>query len=288
MAKVIRPPPTVPPRAAAARAQRRPLLRMKRFWLCIIGGAGIMAVLIAWMCARSTPSWYRPLSAQDTAVQDEAEQAKRKVFTELHNAMERTPLGDQRWTITQDEINAALAVAFMQAMETPAAGGGAPVISSPFVLLKPGVVTIAARTTRVSSGDPNGGVMAASFIVESSVGGGGAPMGNIRLSSAQVGRLPIPTSLLHSRIQAMEPALVTLANQAITMQFNNAGQGGTPPRIPEIEAAVHAIINAQPFPLSFTVDRRKVLVKEIRVEDGSLTIVFSPPTPAVVPPHPVR
>jgi hypothetical protein len=272
------PPPTPPKKIA-----RLPYPRSRRGWIILVGSSLFMLLLITWLLSRATPSWYHPLNPTETAVIDKAEHAQDK-FLDLHNALQRTPLGDQRWTVTQDELNALLAVRFNAATPAPTDAVAPPLISAPFVRFTPGLVTVAARTTKVSACNANGGVVSASFVVESSTAPDGSPVGHVRLASTHVGNLPIPTSVVQNKIRALAPAIITAANQAITYQFGSKSGA----KVPEIETAIHAIVDAEPFPLLFTYDRRKILVKEIRVADGSLSITFAPPTPAAVSPRPPR
>ncbi|HVS70045.1 MAG TPA: hypothetical protein VHQ47_02190 [Phycisphaerae bacterium] len=264
---------------------RFPRPRSRRAWIAFLASLVLLALLIAWLLSRATPSWYAPLSASDNRVIDDAYTAQSKLL-EIHNALQRTPLGDQRWTITQDELNAFLAVNFPS---SPAHAGAAapPLVSDPFVRLTPGLVTIGVRTTRVSSANPNGGVVSVSFVVDSTTAPDGSPIGHIRVASAAVGRLPIPASIVQSKIRALAPTIITLANDAITRQFSGSTTR-SPARIPDIETAIHAIVDGQPFPLRFTADRRTVLIHEIRVDNGALSITFSPPTPAAVRPRPLH
>lgn len=272
--------PAASPHKAPSRLR---LPRTRRAWALLIGGALLGLLLFTWLLSRATPSWYRPLNPTDTAVIDKAERAQDK-FLDLHNALQRTPLGDQRWSVTQEELNAFLSVHFNAATPAPGDAVAPPLISAPFVRLSPGFVTVAARTTKVSGGNANGGVVSASFVVESSTAADGSPVGHIRLASTHVGNLPIPTSVVQNKIRALAPAIITAANQAITYQFGSKSGA----KVPEIETAIHAIVDAEPFPLLFTYDRRKILVKEIRVGNGFISITFAPPTPAAVTPRPPR
>ncbi|HVX84567.1 MAG TPA: hypothetical protein VH253_07100 [Phycisphaerae bacterium] len=284
------PPPPSPPPAKHLIIRPSPLSRIprprsRRAWLALLASLLLLALLTAWLLSRATPSWYVPLSASDNRVIDDAYNAQSKLL-EIHNALQRTPLGDQRWTISQDELNAFLAVNFPSS-PTHAGASAPPLVSDPFVRLTPGLVTIALRTTRVSSSNPNGGVVSVSFVVDSTIASDGSPVGHVRVASAAVGRLPIPASVVQSKIRQLSPTIITLANDAISRQFSTS-TSAAPARVPDIETAIHAIVDGQPFPLRFTADRRTVIIHEIRVDNGSLSITFSPPTPAAVRPRPLH
>src|SRR3954471_7940494 len=73
-------------------------------------GLVIVALLTAWMMARSTPGWYGPLDPNDDVVNANASRSE-SLFSELRNDVGRAPFGqDLTWTITQDELNSFLAV----------------------------------------------------------------------------------------------------------------------------------------------------------------------------------
>jgi hypothetical protein len=240
-------------------------------------GLVVVVVLTAWLMARSTPRWYQPLDPNDDGVSAEASHAQ-NLMAELNNSVQRVPLGDQRWTITQNELNSLLAVYAHTALDQV----GNP-ISDPYVRFENGKVTIAARSTRLPSGYAQGGVGSVSFSVGIVAGSDGAPKGLARLESVHVGVLTVPKSLVESRLRAVLPAIVTAAvdagRQLGTGSRSNPGHNFDA----MIEQVVRAIVMGEPFPLQYRIDRRDVIIKELKVEDGRFTIVVGPPVPALPP-----
>ena len=209
-------PPTPPSRPDAAPAPPIPAglkkhlpLRPRtwRGWLLAAFAVVSLILLATWILSRTTPPWYRPLPPDEDWVIDNYDHAQ-KTMLDLHNVTERVPLGEQTWSITQDEINSLLAIQFAPPLNpdgtrTPPANP--PVVSAPFVLFTPGEVTFCARTTRLASGNPNGGVVSATFSVSIVSGADGKPSGLVRLKSVWAGNLPIPKSAVEPRIRACCP-----------------------------------------------------------------------------------
>src|SRR5206468_2109759 len=96
------------------------------------------------------------------------------------------------------------------------------------------------------------------------------------------GCMPVPKSLVESRIPSLTPTAVAAARRELALQFGSHSKA-----IPEAETAIRAILQGDRFPVHFVYDRRPVVVKEVRVEEGSLTVVFAPPTSTAVRPRPV-
>jgi hypothetical protein len=236
----------------------------------------VALLVIAFLMARHTPSWYVPLDPTSNHVLDEADVAQNKVALDLHNAMQRVPLGDQKWTITQDEINSLLAIRFNN---TPADQAAALPVSGPLVIFSRGEVRLAIRTKKVPNSDPAGGVASIVFGVTTTTDSKGEPIGLIKITGVYAGSLPIPKSLVEERMRRAVPTLAALVHQTITYQL---GVRDSASMMPQIETAIRAVAEGQPFPLKFVADHREVLVKEIEVDDGVLTIVFGPP-PAPLP-----
>ena len=90
-----------------------------------------VAVLVCWLLARMTPSWYLPLDPTLNSVMDTAQEAQRVLLFESRNTVERVPLGEQRWTITQDEINSLLAMSTAAAQPAGTGVGAADPAQAP-------------------------------------------------------------------------------------------------------------------------------------------------------------
>jgi hypothetical protein len=239
--------------------------------------AGVLAVLLVstFLLARHTPSWYVPLDPTSDHVLDEADVAQNKVALELHNAVQRVPLGYQKWTITQDEINSLLAIRFSTA--APDKSASFPV-SGPLVIFSGGKVRLAVRTTKIPSGNAAGGVASIVFGVTTTTNAGGEPIGLIKIEGVYAGSLPIPKWLVEERMRRAVPTLAAVAHQTITYQL---GVRDSASMMPQIETAIRAVAMGEPFPLKFVADHRDVLVKVIQVDDGVLTVIFGPPATLV-------
>jgi hypothetical protein len=247
-----------------------------RKWSPIAAGIILLLLVGAFLMVRHTPSWYVPLDPTSDHVLDEADVAQNKVALELHNAVQRVPLGDQKWTITQDEINSLLAIRFSNA--APDKAGSLP-ISGPLIIFSGGEVRLAVRTTKIPSGNAAGGVASIVFAVTTTTDAAGEPIGLIKITGVYAGSLPIPKSLVEERMRRAVPTIAAVAHQTITYQL---GVRDSASMMPQIETAIHAVAEGEPFPLKFVADHREVLVKEIHIDDGILTIVLGPP-PAPLP-----
>ncbi|HUO07474.1 MAG TPA: hypothetical protein VM008_04170 [Phycisphaerae bacterium] len=273
-----------PSPAATPRRTRTPRFR-RRTWFGVGLLLGAVVLLICYCLARSTPSWYQPLNANANDVIDDADVAQNKLRFEIHNTMERVPLGPQQWKITQHQVDSLLAIRFSPAADNPATKAAPPqepLASSPFVLFTPGEVTVGVRSPKIPGSDPAGGLLSVSFSVETSTAPDGSPMGAIHIGSAHIGLLPIPRSIVQSKLQSMVPGIAAVAQQTMTYQL---GVRDASALMPQVETAIRAIANGEPFPLHFRYDRREVVIQEIRVDDGLLTITFVPPTPAGIRPR---
>jgi hypothetical protein len=274
----------LPPAASPAGPRRFRRVR-RRTWFGIGLLVGAVVVVVCYSLARSTPSWYQPLNATSNDVIDDADVAQNKLRFEIHNTMERVPLGPQEWKITQHQVDSLLAIRFSPAGDnstTSAAPAKEPLATSPFVLFTPGEVTVAARSTKVPGSDPAGGLLSVAFTVETSTAPDGSPLGAIHIAGCHIGLLPIPKSIVQSKLRSMVPAIATVAQQTMTYQL---GVRDASALMPQVETAIRAIADGDPFPLHFRYDRREVVIQEIRVDDGLLTITFVPPTPAGVRPR---
>jgi len=289
------PPPlrNAPPRPSLL-SRLRP--RTRRDWLLSLSATAIVLLVFAWMLSRMTPSWYRPLDPTDVRVIDAADNAQKRAL-ELHNVIGRVPLGEQRWAISQDEVNSFMAIRFAPplnpdgsrtgdsaAVPLPTSPGKTPpVVSGPVVAFTPGKVTVSAHTTRIPGPDPAGGVGSLVFTVGIVNASDGKPMGLVKLTGVWIGRLPVPKSVVQSRLHAMVPSIAAAAQQAIQLNLNIRDASNINPYIEEI---IRSVGEGRPFPLEYTVEKKRIVIKELRVDQGLFTVVLAPPTPAAVMPRP--
>jgi hypothetical protein len=252
-----------------------------------LGGMLVVGVFVCWVLARMTPAWYLPLDPANDEVIRTAGQAQNRLYFDLRTAMERVPLGEQRWTITQDEINSFLAVNTPGLSSTngthPSADPARNPISDPYVVFTKGQVSVCARITKLPSPDPQGGVASLTFAVGIVAGPDGKPRGQVKLAGAWAGKLPIPRGMLEDRLRALVPTIAEAARQTAQVQF---GMRDMDRNGPIIEQFVRGVGAGLPFPLQFKMDNREFVVKELRVDDGSFTIVLAPTKPVAVAPRP--
>jgi hypothetical protein len=259
--------------------RRRLVPRTWRGWLGVAGLVVGVVLVTAWGFARATPGWYQPLDPQDDGVIDTADHAQKRLL-DLHNVIGRVPLGEQRWSITQDEINSLLAIRFAPPL-TADGGRQAPakpaVVSGPVVVFTPGKVTVSARTTRspvLGVGDPAGGVVSVVFSVGIVRGADGTDMGLVKLDGVWLGLLPVPRGLLEGRLRALMPMITAAVEEAIELQLNGRD---TAKIMPYAEEVVRSVTEAKPFPLRHAIDKKQIVIRELRVAEGSFSTVLVPP-----------
>jgi hypothetical protein len=285
-----RSPSPTPKRRSLLSKLRLATWRQRFEWLIAVL---FVAVVACWIFARMTPSWYAPLSATDDNVMRLAGRAQTLLYFELRNTAERVPLGEQRWTITQDEINSFLAVntAPQNAEGGGGSGGGMPALadsarttaSDPFVVFTKGQVTVCARISKLPSPEPQGGVGSLTFSVGVVNAPDGKPMGQVKLMKVWAGNMPVPRSLLEPWMAQQIPGMAEAVQRMAQLQFGVRGVVKTEPILQQI---VQSIGEGRPFPLQYKVDNKEFLIKELSVDDGSLTVVLAPLKPAAVLPRP--
>jgi len=248
-----------------------------------LAGVLLVAVLVSWMLIRATPGWYRPLDPDDQGVQDAGLRGQTLLYFDLRTATERVPLGEQRWSISQDEMNSFLAVNYSQPLTTagtrtvmdPARNP----VSDPFVVFGNGEITVGARITKVPSGNAQGGVGSARFSVAVEHGSDGEPMGVVKLQRVYAGLLPVPRGLVESRLQALLPVILQASVHVAEVQL---GAHASEKTENAVEAIARGVVDGTPFPLHFKQDKKEFVVKEIVVEPGRFTMELAPVKPAVV------
>ncbi len=250
-----------------------------RFGLC----AFLSLALLSWLLARSTPSWYAPLDPQDIAVLDNADRAQHKLLTGLNNTLQAVPLGEQRWTITQDEINSMIAARLATSDLNPDGSTTSDAaFSNPVVVFTPGKITLAVRAKKAPGNHPNGGVVSVTLSVRNTQFSTGDPAAQITLDSAWIGNLPIPKSLVENNARSYAPKVLALIQQSLAYKIGGKDAANM---MPQIHDATALFLEGSPFPMSFSFNRRKIVVKAVKIEDGSLTLIFIPPTTAAVRPR---
>ena len=273
-------PPGPGPRASSRTLFQRLHLATWRGRFAWLGGSLVLLILIIWILARMTPSWYRPLDPSDQGVIDAAGRAQTRLYFDLHNAAQRTPLGDQPWSISQDDLNAFLAINFAgpatsMGTTTDLAPSASRPISGPCITFSRGRVAISARAWGIPGAGKSGIVGTLVFSLDTTTGPDGRTMGRVGLESAWIGCLPVPRSLVATRIRALMPAVITAIQSAVQVQVGARD-------ISEIERALQSAGAGEPFPLQYRVDRRDIVIRDLRVDEGAFSFVLAPARPLTV------
>jgi len=243
-----------------------------RRWILIVLALLIVLAVVGWVLVRMTPSWYVPLDPTSQRVIDLMEQAQNsldiRLSARLHNAMESVPLGEQSWSISQDEVNALIA-----SRSEGWKGGG---VTGPLVVFTPGKITLAARSKHIPSGNSDGGVGSVVISVLHTPAETPFDLSSnaIKIHGAWLGCLPVPKSIVESRLAAMAPEIIAAVQLQMRLQVGSSQQ------LKNIEPVLTGIFRGEPLP---PIDPRRVVIKEIRVDDGVLTIVFTRPVKPLVP-----
>jgi hypothetical protein len=267
-------------------AGRNSIWRMLRLhsWLGRAGWAlGIaLAVIVAcWFMSRSTPTWYQPLDPSDSNVNANASRAETLMNFEWRNTMQRVPLGDQTWSITQDELNSYLAVYASRALDS----AGNP-ISDPYVVFSKNEVTLAARSKHLPGSEAQGGVGSVTFGIGIVTDASGMRRGLIQLRSVHAGLLPVPKSVVETRMREFLPVVINAAVDAARTQLGISSRENAVHDLDEvIEQIIRHVARGEPFPLEFRAVKKDIVIKELLVEKGRLTIVLSPARPVTSAPN---
>lgn len=252
-------------------------------------GMLVFALLVSWMLIRATPAWYRPLDPDDQGVQDAALRGQTLLYFNLRNATERVPLGEQRWSISQDELNGFLAVNYSPPLTTvgtratmdPARNP----VSDPFVVFGNGEITVGARITKIPSGNQQGGVGSVRFSMAVTPGPDGEPQGVVKMQRVYAGLLPVPQFVVASRLQALLPVILQASVHVAEVQMGAHASDKTETAV---EAIARGVVEGTPFPLHFKLDKKEFIVKDIVVEPGRFTLLLAPVKPAVVQSRPLN
>lgn len=257
------------PRTNERTGIRRYLPRTRRGWAATILGTLTLVAVAAFLLTRVTPWWHHPLDATQDDVIQVADDAHRRVI-DLHNTLQRSMGGENTWTITDDHVNALLAVKFAEKAGPQAHAAG---VSAPSVYFGDGQITVSARTTKLPGGPAEGTVVSVAFSISTETDMNGMAWGRFQLDGLWVGALRMPKAVAEKRIEEMLPEVMPAIHQAITLQLGarNARDVG-----PEVERAISATLKGEEFPLRFKVNRRTVAIREITVQDRTLAITFVP------------
>lgn len=241
---------------------RRLFPRTLRGWALAFLGGLLLALLVLWWSAARTPGWYRPPAGDDPAVIDAASRFELRSFSNNVHQIR----------VLQNELNAFLAVRYGQYE-----GQKAPPISGPMVIFSPGAFTICARANKLPG--IGSGVLALTFTAELLPPDPAAETASrvqIRLRSASLGSLPLPTSMVRQRLAPEILRLAPLIEQA-TLVSPEAGRRRSDIAPEEISALLGHIAREAPFAVPMKVGRYPVRIESLQLHRGELVLGLERP-----------
>lgn len=272
---------------------RSPLPPTRRRWkfrhylllaLAILILLGIMAVYLL----NRIPTWYQPMHLTDTNVDLVAEAAQERLV-EFGNRVQNAPMANGVWTITQDQINALIAVRFAETRSSTRMAGRGPEggtsineITDPMVIFSPNVIRLAARTPILPGGGKVGGVGSLTLTVitlppDVRPGAGRRMSGNqlgIKVTGVSINSLPLPNWVIQQKLDETIPKLSASIRQLLVSNIGNRADH----YMPAINQWLDHAKRGEPFtPLLVTEGDRPFAIKNIQVDEGILTIEVGPP-----------
>ena len=121
------------------------------------------------------------------------------------------------------------------------------------------------------------------FSVGLITGPDGNPMGQVTLTRVWAGYLPVPRALLQSWMARQVPAMTEAVRRMVELQF---GQRDIVKAAPIVQQILQGVGEGRSFPLQYKVDKKEFVIKELRVDDGLLTVVLAPLKPAATTSQP--
>jgi hypothetical protein len=215
----------------------------------------------------STPHWYQPLDPKAAATIDMSESAQYRLL-DVHNTLERALVGPATWRITQDQINAFLAID--SGVNTALAEHGA---VAPAVRFSKDTVGLCARVRGVPSLDPRGGVVTVQLTVRGT--GGPSPTAQISCDKVFINALRVPRSLLVDRLQPAVPALAAALPKALSHLRIRLPHDVDP------TVLVRQLLAGESFPARFSYRNRPMHSETLTVSDGALAETIQPDAPHV-------
>ncbi|MEI8197490.1 MAG: hypothetical protein WCI73_16465, partial [Phycisphaerae bacterium] len=150
------------------------------------------------------------------------------------------------------------------------------------VLFTPNVITLAARSPILPGGGKTGGVGSLKITIKTlppelrpgTARGGHANQLGIKITGVSINSLPLPNWVIQEQMDKAIPKLSAGIRQLL---FSNIG-----PRadyyMPAINQWLDHVKHGEPFtPAMVTEGDRDFALKDIRIEEGQLTIVVGPP-----------
>ncbi len=223
--------------------------------LIVLIFAAVIALLIL------PPSWYRPIQTMNDDVYNQADHAQASLMA-LRNKLRRPDPGTITWTITEQEINSLLAVAYGvdQKSKTPHNPGG---LTDPFVRFTDNQITFAARDTQL----PGNPVASVGVNVRLISAAGAPPQARITINALHAGDLPLPPSLLTNRLKTFLPRLAPVVEKIIDVY---AGPQYARLATPQIVQSVAAIFSGKPFPTELRLNHRKLMIDKLVIRGPSV------------------
>lgn len=250
--------------------------RAKRILLLLLGFLLVSSLLIGYLLYR-TPSWYQPTHITDPDIDATADAAQLRIV-ELANQVQNAPVKSFTWSITQNQINSLIAVrvATNRPNTNPSEAPSSDQITDPMVYFSPGKITLAARSTRIPSSDSQGGVGSLAITLETLVPESGTGNNQVRIAveGLAVNSLPLPRWVIKNQIDKAGPLLVREVRRIMVSNMGNKAEHFMPDIIDWLDHAQRG----EPFtPQLKTEGLRPFALKEIRVDQGKLTLRIGPP-----------
>ncbi len=240
--------------------KRRLLPRTWRGWSALAGALILAMCLGAAGLYCATPPWYEPLDGTQVWVMDTGDIGQ-KLLTRLSGISLRGQQADERWEITQDQMNAAYSIF----PSKPAMGS----FSDPVFTFTPGKITISARTKKLCNTNSNGEVVSARFLLHRrDRPQRRAPWAKSNSPAPGRASYPPPGWLVGSQMKAILPLIARVRPPASqTEPGRRAGDILT-----YFSDMAQATIEDRPFSLELD-GINHVVIKEIHVEQGRFSML---------------
>ncbi len=214
------------------------------------------------LLAAASPSWYQPLNPAANTVLNDATQAQAALL-DLRNQAQNPRWRRLVWRITQDQMNALLAVTY-SAADSGAARQHRPgdVLARPFVRIANHRLILAIHDRRL----PGAGIISVTITIHTSPNGP-APQAHVRITGLRVGLLPLPPSLLTHRLAAALPRLEPSLYRMLAVYL---GRRYARDMAPQMLRRSADFLHGQPFPLELRVHGHGLVLRRLDLRGGHI------------------
>ncbi len=249
--------PTLPARGRRVLFAQRILRQLRptrpSHYLAIGAGLVLGFILLLVLLAASPPGWYRPLNPMDRGVRDYASHAQASCVA-LHDELQNPRLKNITWRITQDEVNALLAVT-LENIQQGHRRQTAAAMSNPFIRFENNTVILAVQNNQL----PLHPVVSLAMSVQMMPHAGKVPStARIQIQSLHIGLLPAPKSIvvrkISGRLQGIHDALQRLVALYVGAAYARSNT-------PKLMGWLRSVLTGRPFPLN--IQYRRLMIKRI-------------------------